>query len=193
MNEQKSCGFLVVLKIPQYPEWMGPGLPENYRGVDRLTPMPIPGDPPEYPEEAEALEAALWGDYYPDEGVNLIPSYEKALDLYRLFARSPREYEIIFCCENPEDLAMLKELGLEAEVLGYDVSLITGDRSSIVLGMPESQWVEPFRRKLNRHWLFDTRKDAEEYLRKYREEKEHDWDMDFSVVLVARVIDKTNT
>lgn len=189
MESPKFRGFLVVLQVPEWPEYVAPGLPDNYRGVCRTPPAPHPGETPEYPEEAEAFEADMLEDYNDDE-TGLIPSYERAVELYRLFSRSPRAYEIVYCCEGPEGLADLPADRVEAEVLGYDVAVMPGDLWSIVLDVPSSDWTAPFRARLNQYWLFDNREDAEKYLQRYREEEEHDWDLPFQVVLVSRVVPK---
>lgn len=189
MERPKFRGFLVVLQVPEWPEYFRPGLPDTYRVLSRMPPAPHPGETPEYPEEAEAFEASIFGDYYDDE-TDLIGSYERAVELYRLFSRSPRAYEIVYCCEGPEGLADLPADRAEAEVLVYDVVCIPGDLWSIVLGMLPSDWTGPFRARLNEYWLFDNREDAEKYLQKYREEKEHDWDLPFQVILVSRVVPK---
>lgn len=189
MESPKYRGFLVVLQVPEWPQYFRPGLPDNYRGLYRMPPRPHPGEMPKYPEEAEAFEADIFGDYCDDE-TGLIGSYDKALELYKLYSRSPRAYEILYCCEGPEGLADLPADRVEAEVLGYDVVCMPGDLWSIVLGMPSEDWTVAFRQRLNQYWLFDNPEDAEKYLHKYREKPEDGWDIHSQVVLVSRVVPK---
>lgn len=187
MDQKTPNGFLVVLEIKEYLDWTG--LPPNplYKGVDRLPAAPIPGDPPLFAEEAEALDAYVFGDFK-DFDTNLIPTYQKAVELLQMFERSPRQYEIIYCCGDEKDLEELSQQEFRIEALGYDVASVTGDCWSIVDDMPDSPWAEPFRTRLNAHGLFPNKEDAEQYLQEYQDRREPDWDAELRVVFVARVL-----
>ena len=190
MSDQKELrGFLVVLQEQEYPPWVTRRAMPTYKGVYRIPAAPTPGEPAEIPEEAEALDAYVFGDFK-DCDTNLIPAYDKAVKLLGMFSRSPRRYEIIFCCTHGEEeqLERLASESLSVQPLGYDVAGVEGDYWSIVDDMPESPWAEPFRARLNGHGLFSNKEDAEQYLRAYQNRGEPDWDAGLRVVFVARVL-----
>jgi len=125
------------------------------------------------------MEEYVFG-LFKDETTNLIPTYDKAMQLLRMFAASPRQFEIIAC--DTDDCGH----GLTNLItrLGYDVAGIGGDCWSIVDDFSESRWARTFGQKLNGYQLFESKQDAVSYLTEYKKHKEADFDNDFVVVEV---------
>jgi hypothetical protein len=176
-----STGYLVVLKTPEWPPSWGARLNDRYSGVDR-----VPAYPSDFPEEAAALDDYVFG-HLKSEDTNLIPDLASATDLLNRFSSSPREFEIILCCPGPDspEYQALLQAG-RAVPLGYDVASF-GDYWSIVDDFASGQWATQFLTRLNEHGLFREQRDAEDYLRAYRQHQEPDADASFEVVFVARV------
>src|SRR5262245_51723759 len=90
-------GFIVVLVNPK--DFLTTEDNPTYRGVDRLPPYSH-----KIPEESEAIDEYVFGDYKSKEGA--IPTLEKAQELLQLFRHSRRQFEIIYyetMDENPRD------------------------------------------------------------------------------------------
>ena len=176
MSDKPLRGFLVVLSEPEYRSPRNP----RYFGVDAQ-----PASPSDFPEEAEELDQYVFGRFK-EPVTNLIPTYERARQLLDAFSKSPRKFEIIFCGYGLDDLNLEAFAPLKMQGLGYDVAGVSGDGWSIVCDMPESDWARPFIASLNEFGLFQTRLDAENYLREYRAHQEADFDSPFDVVFIAR-------
>ena len=176
-------GFIVVLDQPEERGEVGKSVNPRYSGVDR-----VPSYPSDYGEESDAIDKYVFGDFKDTES-NVIVSLDEALELLRMFSASPRHYEIIFCCDGPESVA-LRELGREKIVcLGYDIATTRGDGWSIVGDFCAGEWAARFAERLNEHGLFNTRSDAESYLREYKRHRGPDHDMPFCIVYVARYLE----
>jgi hypothetical protein len=176
-----STGYLVVLKTPERQPGGGSRLNDRYSGVNR-----IPAYPSAFPEEAVALDDYIFGTLK-SENTNLIPDLASATDLLNRFSGSPREFEIILCCPGPHSKEYQALQPNLAVPLGYDVALVKGDGWSIVDDFASDQWATQFLTRLNEHGLFREQRDAEDYLRAYRQHQEPDADMPFEIVFVARV------
>jgi hypothetical protein len=177
-----SSGFLVVLLTREYrPEESIDSNP-RYLGVSR-----IPAYPSEYKEEECPLDDYVFGAVKSRE-TNLIPDYDGARRLLHRFAVSPRAFEIIFCCSDPED-APLKGLGPDSVVaLGYDVATIRADYWSIVEDLVFSPWAQPFQQRLNEYGLLPNKADAARFLQEYRNHQEADCEAPFEIICVMRVL-----
>ncbi|GIW91995.1 MAG: hypothetical protein KatS3mg110_0036 [Pirellulaceae bacterium] len=190
MNATKELrGYLVVLPYSENRLLTADGLTwdvDTYQGAGRVPAYHVESQGSPYPEEREAIDAYVFGDFK-DYETNLIPTYEKAVELLQMFSRSPRRYEIIFCCSDETDAKNVSLPGAQLERLGYDVACLDG-YWSIVLDMPYSDWALPFRKLLNSNGLFDRKEDALEYRRQYIERREHDWEFGFDIIFVARVV-----
>jgi hypothetical protein len=180
MTNASPSGFLVVLRTPEYRSPRNP----RYFGVDA-----VPASTSKIPEEAQALNDYVFGNFK-DFETNLILTYSKAHELWMAFSKSSREFEIIFCCAGPDDVAMNSLTSVEWQALGYDVAGICGDYWSIVDDIPASDWAKPYVAALNESGLFRTRNEAAQYLREYRDHREADYDSQFDVVYVVRVIQR---
>lgn len=143
-------GYLVVLERPER------SLPNNpkYRGLDRLPPQPAL-----LRQEAEALDAYVFGKYKDANG--LIPSEERARELRDLFAVSPRSFEII-CVETVDDESSPPRRTL----LGYDVAGETPFESAV--GNWPGQLFAECRVRLNEFGLFQSADEAKEFFHQFR-------------------------
>ncbi len=187
MTSPEKTGFLVVLVDA------GELCAENpkYAGVDRLPPFNVEPYSTHFPEETGPLEDYVFGDYKDCES-GLIPSYDKALDLWKRFGVSRRAYEILFCCAGPDNPALerIDPVSAAAIPLGYDVAGLGGDCCSIVGDFTIREWARPYVPALNNFGLFPSRDVAEKYLADYREHREGDWDSHFDVTFASRVTPK---
>jgi hypothetical protein len=177
-------GFLIVLEKSGESHLLNP----RYVGVDRLPPYYL-GDEllTQYPEEAQAVDDYVFGNYKDDYTV--IADYSKALELYRRFSVAQRKYELLFCGSGPDDPLLLSLRDLTTNVpLGYDISGIGGDSWSIVGDFSSSDWAGPYLAQLNDNGLFNSRDDALQYLKEYCEQKEPDSEDTFKVVFVVQII-----
>jgi hypothetical protein len=169
-------GFLVVLQDN------GRGVGQSvrtYQGVDRVPPYPSP-----FPEEEEAMDEFVFSDAK-DPQSNLIPRFERALEIYRGLSIGRRRYEVILCCQGPD--SPLAKGRYRVDPFGYDVAAIQADYWSIVDDFCASDWAREFQARLNEHGLFTNRQDAEVYLAEYQQRREVDDDSPFQVTFVCRV------
>src|SRR2546425_8550530 len=164
-------GYLVVLAEPT--EFLEGSKNINYRGIDRLPPYPS-----KFPEEGQAIEEYVFGEYKSEEGV--IPSLEKAKELLALFRDSPRLYEIIYY-ETLDEAGLANKSG-KGEFLGFDVALSKGDRWSILADFPEHPAMDRWASRVNDHGLFDSVDLAEGFLSDYRRLGLPDCDMNLQVL-----------
>lgn len=173
-------GYLVVLRVPEYQSDNRAN--PKYSGVNR-----VPAYPSNYPQEEAALEEYFFGNTKSIES-NLIPEFLVAVQLMNKLVGSPREFEVLLCCTGPESELYLSFRPDQIIGLGYDVAAISGDGWSIVSDFAMGDWSEPFLHRLNEFGLFNSRDEALNYLRMYRNRSEPDADMPFEIVYVARVI-----
>src|SRR5260370_41610443 len=96
MMEPPMGGYLVVMREPQAASAL-----QVYRGVCRMPPYTLPPEPPEFPEEIEALDAYVFGEYRDENCCDLIPQRPRARESLAKFNGSRREYEIIVGCGDP--------------------------------------------------------------------------------------------
>jgi len=178
MIKNVSTGFLVVMVLPEYHNNRN----RRYRGVDRM-----PEYPSTYIEEAYAIDEYVFGDFK-DKDTNLIPTFDRAVKLYRLFNSSSRAFEIIFCSPTPDNAQDCKlGTGADLEMLGFDVAGTSGDCWSIVQDIPGSDWTLKYLAALNPNGLFTSHVIASDYLGEYKLRREADFDSDLDVVHVATV------
>jgi len=174
-------GFLVVRSVEAAGGREVKSPRSRYHGVDRVPPWPTDDE-----GEQDAVDQYVFGQYK-DDATNLIASFAAAVRLQRLFSSSRYNYEILFCCAEPEDVRTITERVVEIEHLGYDVAGIGGDYSSIVADFSPSNWASHFRKRLNAFGLFSRRGDAEAYLRQYRDQREPDSEFPLDIVYVVRL------
>lgn len=174
-------GFLVVRSVEPACGREDGSLRSRYHGVDRVPPWPTDDE-----SEQDAVEQYVFGDYK-DDSTNLIPSLEAAARLQRSLSTSKYNYEILFCCEDSQNVRTITERGVDIEHLGYDVAGLCGDYWSIVADFSQSDWATRFREGLNEFGLFSRRTDAEAYLREYCDQLEPDSDSPFDVIYVVRL------
>jgi hypothetical protein len=184
MSDKSPGGFLVVLLDGEYHNPRNP----RYLGVDRVPAQPFPGGELDYPEEAAAMDAYVFGDYKDIES-NVIPDYDRARELLEAFSSSRRAFELLMVCSGPEDPIRTRCGEAASQTpLGYDVASVSGDCWSIVEDIPESDWARPYLARLSDAGLLPSRQIAERYLEEYRQHKEPDWDsVPFEIVYLVRV------
>ena len=185
MSHASTSGFLIVLvDSTEYCDRNS-----RYTGVDRLPPYAPPPYSTHFPEETTAIEDYVFGAYK-DADPSLIIDYSKAIELWQRFKVSRRPYEILLCCSGPDDQSIteVKQRGASIAPLGYDVANIRGDCWSIVGDYSVGEWAKLHVEGLNNNGLFNTRGDAEQYLKGYVDHQEADWDTPFEVVFVARIV-----
>ena len=124
----------------------------------------MPYYPPSLPEEANAVDAYVFGGYRDDQ-TGVILTLDRALGLFELFRLSSRAYELIYISSTPfgppsEEVA-LKEFG-------FDVAGPGGDFYSVVYDFPKSKPLYPFLSRLNDAGLFSDAESAEQFLMEYR-------------------------
>jgi hypothetical protein len=185
MIADPKTGFLIVLVDSGELSPLNP----QYVGVDRLPPYNVPPYSTHFPEETETLEDYVFGDYKSPDS-SLILDYSKALELWHRFSISRRAYEILLCCSGPDDFALKRIDPATASVvpLGYDVAGLDSACYSIIGDFTNRQWALPYLQALNENGLLQTRDEAEQYLREYRDHREGDWDAPFDVTWVSRVV-----
>ena len=156
---------------------------QNYQGVSR-----IPAYPSDFEEENPILDDYVFADYKSLD-TNLIPTYDKAVELWKRLSISRRQFDVIAWCVNEDDplLETVSQAGARWKPLGFDVAGIGGDHWSIVEDSSIQPWARRFLRVLNDHGLFEDREIADEYLREYIRNREADWDIGFQVGLVVQV------
>src|SRR5262245_46539959 len=159
-------GFLVVRSVVSNHLDKDATLRSRYRGIDRVPPWPADDE-----SEQDAVEQYVFSDYK-DDTTNLIPTLEAAVQLQRSLSSGTHHYEILFCCDDPQDVSRVAQRGVDVEHLGYDVAGVSGDYWSIVADLSGSAWAIRFRERLNEFGLFSQRADAEEYLKEYRDRRE---------------------
>ncbi len=170
----KTNGYLIVLDTVTYNKGT---LNILYRGVDRL---------PQYPSnilsEREANEFYVFSGVRLDSG--LIETLNQATDLLKMFEKSPRKYEILFCSFDDDQ----KQYEQEGHLLflGVDVASISGDCWSIVKDYPCHQEMKKYLPLLNENGLFSNCIVARKYLMDYRSQKLNDYDFPFEVIAVYR-------
>lgn len=113
--------------------------------------------------------------YSDDNG--FIPELRDARELLRLFAQSPRQFEIIYC-EAVESEMPVTGPGLSSRFLGFDA----GDPLySIVGDFPPDREMHHFFEALNENGLFDQRENARRYRDEYNRLRLADWSEDYRV------------
>lgn len=175
--------FLVVLATSDCKDRrgsIGVALNPAYSGVNR-----VPFFPPDRPEEGDVYDYVL-GDIKSYDS-NLIEDEPVAIALLERLSRSPRKFEIIFCCDNIQDPKNRRVL-LERhhDCLGYDISVIDGDYWPIVDDFSPHPELADFTKHLNQYVLFNSRIMATQYLEYYRNLREPDFDLNFTVTHIAR-------
>lgn len=183
-------GFLVLLRNPIVALTAGnpnfEPLNRRYRGLQRLPPYGTPETPMDDLEcERRALEEYVFSPDYNDEN-GMIPDLEKAKRLLAMFrdSGSPREFEIIFAeTSDTGDAALFYP---SWEWLGYDVA---GEAPfySLLADFPPEPEMRSFFQQLNEAGLFDTARQANEFLSAYVSVKLPDWDVPYRVWRVFAV------
>ncbi len=183
MSNDSPSGFLVVLRDSGYTNSFNP----KYHGVDR-----VPPNSSAIPQEQSAIDDYVFGDYK-DIDSNLIPEFAKAYELWQRFGDSPREFEIVACCRDPDDplLTTIPSGTSRTLSLGYDVAGLNGDCWSIVEDFARSEWARHYHLLLNDNGLFDVKTDAENYLEEYKRNCETYHDAGFVVVFVVSIEPRT--
>jgi len=146
-------GYLVVLRVPVRLARSNP----KYRGLYRG-----PGWPTRFPEEEEALDAYVFGDYMSDSEGGLIPTEQLARELFSRFSASPREFDVIYA-QTPHE----ERPGSPYPLLGYDVACAS-PFWSILADWPVRQGFESFKGLLNENGLFSDPAHAERFLEQSR-------------------------
>jgi hypothetical protein len=156
-------------------------LGDRYEGLGRVPPWP-----PDLPQEEDAMRDYVFSPDVKEEETNLIPSLDKAQKLHARLSQSGRSFEIIFCCHGPDSPDLTRLGGAAWQNLGYDIA--GGAYWSIVDDFCRSEWARPFQQKLNEHGLFETRSDAQEYLKQYIAHGEEDPDSTWDLIYIVRVL-----
>lgn len=144
-------GYLVVLR--QRDDADTSPLHAAYRGIDRI---PVYHDPMDIPEEQEAMDAYMFGDYEDDHG--FIPILPKAQELLDRFRHSPRHFEIIHC-RLMDHMSLPGPQSPELELLGYDVGAADSPFYSVLTDL-EKTGAQPFRQRVNRFGLLSSSDEA---------------------------------
>ena len=168
----KIQGYLVVLVEPDYKSKLN----NSYEGIDRLPPYPSL-----FEQEQEAMELYVFGDYKNE--YNVITSLDKAMDLKQQFSESPRKFEILFSRNH----TFGQPLSSNHVFIGYDVAGI-GDFWSIVGDYPPHPQIKKYLTSFNRFGLFKEPSVAIEFLHEYKNLKLADYDINFHVFEMFKVV-----
>ena len=171
---EKVQGYLIVLDRPECHKNV---LNEKYKGIDR-----VPAYPSSFEQEEPAMDLYVFGDYKNEEG--FIPSLDKALELWRGFSCSPRDFEILFCRDHTFD----KSFSANHVYLGYDISSVGGDFWSIVGDFPSHPAMQQYLTSLNNVGLFESASIANSFLDDYKKLELADYDIDFLVFELFRLV-----
>jgi hypothetical protein len=177
----KMRGFLVVLEESCLPAGIRRRRPWPYAGVDR---MPFAELAPATPDPA--LDEYLFGQIRAPES-NLIPTIASAFRVHEQLSSETPRFEVLFCASDPQFSRYPDNEIPIAEMLGWDVACVRGDYSSIVGYFTSENWGTRYGGRRNGRGLFEHREDAENYLAEYKTRREHDWEMEFEIIFVARV------
>src|SRR5262249_16404838 len=138
-------GYMVVQVVSEMP---------GYKGVYRMPPYPS-----SHPEEAEAMDQYVFGDFKDEMQNDLIADLQSARKLLEMFRDKPTSYELIFVSNGDEEPE-----GIQADAFGYDVANAGGEWWSPVSEFPRRPNFQAFRDKLNQAGLFSQREDAQAFL-----------------------------
>jgi len=175
-------GFLVVLKSPEeQKETADP----RYKGIYRMPPHFLPPVPEDWKDEEEAMDKYIFDDRFNDDDeIGFIPNLKNAKILLQMFSKSKREFEIIFCKTAESDNEMPPDFNVEE--LGYDVAENMAPFWSIVSEIDND--LGEYQDSLNENGLFNSYKEAQNFLNFYVKNQLDDWDSDFEIWKIYRLI-----